>query len=55
MCEHQKIERFMGYEFCEDCGAVRRVKKVGEPQQDPWHLCDLCRPPGSQPTERSDK
>lgn len=35
------------YEYCEDCGAVRRRKRPGETVQDQWHVCALCRLPGA--------
>jgi hypothetical protein len=40
-CPHINVDRGV-YEFCEDCGAVRRSKKPGTPQ-DPWHSCPRCK------------
>lgn len=39
-CQHANVSGGV-YEYCEDCGAVRRGRKLGRPP-DEWHTCPLC-------------
>lgn len=39
-CSHVHVDRDV-YEYCEDCGAVRRRTKPGWPAEQ-WHSCPQC-------------
>lgn len=41
-CNHERADLDTpGYEYCEDCGAVRRRTKPGRPPEQ-WHTCPKC-------------
>lgn len=42
-CAHKNTTRSGCYEYCEDCGAVR--KQIGINQWDEWHACNSCHLP----------
>jgi hypothetical protein len=45
-CRHKRTRTSGGiYEYCLDCGAVRRLPRAGDSFPDSWHVCDLCRLP----------
>lgn len=39
-CHHEHVD-IDTYEYCEDCGAVRRRRKPGWPPEE-WHSCPRC-------------
>lgn len=41
-CEHANVSRGRTYDYCEDCGAVRRAA-APDHETDPWHSCPACR------------
>lgn len=41
-CAHNNVSRGRIYDFCEDCGAVRRAP-TGATVVEPWHSCHACR------------
>ena len=42
-CSHSNAERGAIYDYCPDCGGVRRAATVGRPA-DSWHSCSDCQP-----------
>ncbi len=41
-CTHKNSVRGSIYEYCPDCGAVRKMDRPGKPGTE-WHSCYLCR------------
>lgn len=41
-CAHANVIRGRSYDYCDDCGAVRRAATTGH-EADPWHSCPACR------------
>lgn len=40
-CAHSRISRGRRYDYCEECGAVRRSPESRD-HSDEWHLCEIC-------------
>jgi hypothetical protein len=42
-CKHpdNRVRTGDVYQYCEDCGAVRRKAEPGKPSSE-WHTCPLC-------------
>lgn len=53
-CLHPNPVRHEVYDYCPNCGAVRRAPKPGEHRPDDWHSCKLCRLRPALPTEVTD-
>ena len=41
MCKHERISIGAVFEYCKDCGAVKR-KDTYDKTRDNWHSCKLC-------------
>lgn len=40
-CKHENIEVGV-YEYCVDCGAVKRTYRPGQFVEEEWHSCPKC-------------
>ena len=42
-CKHEKVSRGSNYDYCEQCGAVRRNNQHSSGIPGEWHTCNACK------------